>query len=289
MAFQGDGSFLWGRFSHGERRWGAFGTAVRSWPSPLNARGCGVFMRHPSAGAQKHFERRPRRPVQLGAEERQRITTGARGLLRSFSELAGQRGVLGQALYRQCAPSEVPNLLAGYARVSDLAIVPIPEGGYLDQLDSHWYLEAALFNSGRPVLVLPYGHRSPGAGAVGTVVIAWDHTRASARALADSMPILRLAKAVRLLTVTNEKAIPEEPSPLEVVSLLADHGIPVAYDAVDADGRDAATVIVEYLQERSASMLVMGGYGHSRMRELILGGTTKYMVTHPPIPILMSH
>jgi nucleotide-binding universal stress UspA family protein len=222
-------------------------------------------------------------------EERQKIMSGAQQLLHTFSELARQRGVPAEALYRQCAPSEVPGLLAGYARVNDLTVMPMPEGGYLSQFDSHWYLETVLFDSGRPILILPHGYQSAGAGEFGTVVVAWDHTPAAARALADAMTILRHAKSVRLLTITNEKAIPREPPPLEVVSYLAAHGIQVAYDAVDADGRDAATAIVDYLRARSGHLLVMGGYGHSRLRELVLGGTTRHMLTHTPVPVLMSH
>ena len=226
---------------------------------------------------------------ELVSQERERATSSAKQELRTFSELARQRSVLGQALYRACAPVDVSALLAGYARVSDLTIVPMPEGGYFEQLDSHWYLETALFDSGRPILVMPHDWHSPGAGTFGTVVVAWDNTRAAARALVDSMPILRLAKSVRLVTVTNEKIIPPEPPPLEVVSYLAAHDIRVAYDAVDADGRDAATVIVRYLQEHSGDLLVMGGYGHSRLREFILGGATRHMLAHPLVPVLMSH
>jgi hypothetical protein len=69
---------------------------------------------------------------------------------------------------------------------------------------------------------------------------------------------------VQLVTITNEKAIPQESPPLEVVSHLAAHGIRVTCDAVDADGCDAATAIVEDLQEHSGTLLVMGGYGQSR-------------------------
>jgi nucleotide-binding universal stress UspA family protein len=226
---------------------------------------------------------------ELVGQEREKAKSSAKQELRMFSELARQRGVLGEALYRTCVPADVPGLLVGHARLSDLTVVPMPEGGYFNQLDSHWYLEAALFDSGRPILVLPHGYRSPGVGAFGTVVVAWDSTRAAARALADAMPILRLAKSVRVLTVTNEKTIAPEPPPLEIVSHLAAHDIRVAYDAVDADGRTAATVIVDYLQKRSGDLLVMGGYGHSRLREFVLGGATKHMLERLPVPVLMSH
>jgi nucleotide-binding universal stress UspA family protein len=227
-------------------------------------------------------------PAMVGQEHKE-VAEAAQRLLDISSDLAKQRGVMGQAVYRQCAPGEVVKLLAAYARVNDLTVLPMPEGGYLDRLDSHWYLEAALIDSGRPILVLPYGYPSPGAGPFGTVVVAWDQTRAAARAIADAMPILRQARSVRVVTITNEKAIPEEPPPFEVVLHLAAHGVSAAYDAVDAKGRDAATAIVEYLRADSGDLLVMGGYGRSRVREIILGGATRHILTHAPVPVLMSH
>ena len=267
---------------------GAIGAAVdiaAIFDAKISALSCAILQRVPKSLLSAVTGEVPT----LVAQERRKITSGAQQLLHMFSELAGQRGVLGQALYRQCTPSEVPALLAGYARLSDLTVVPMPEGGYLGHLDSHWYLESALFDSGRPILVLPHGCRSLGTGVLGTVVVAWDNTRAAARAMADAMPILQRAKSVRLLTVTNEKVMPREPPPLEVVSYLAAHDIGVAYDAVDADGRGAATVIVDYLQKRGGDLLVMGGSGHSRLREFVLGGATRHMLTHPPVPVLMSH
>lgn len=226
---------------------------------------------------------------ELVAEEHEKATNSARQQVQTFSKLARERGALGEAIYRACAPADVPGLLAGYARLHDLTIVPMPNGGYLDQLDSHWYLETALFDSGRPILVLPHDYHFPEAGMFGVVAVAWDHTRAAARALADALPILQQAKSVRLVTITNEKAIPLEPPSMEIVSHLAAHDIRIAYDAVDADGRDAGTAIVDYVRDHSANFLVMGGYGRSRLRELIMGGATRRMLTHPPVPVFMAH
>lgn len=224
----------------------------------------------------------------LAGQEHKEVAERAQRLLDTFSARAQQRKVMGQAVFRQCHPHEVPKLLAGYARVNDLTVLPMPEGNYLEQLDSHWYVEAALFESGRPVLVLPDGYASAGAG-FGTVVVAWDQTRAAARALADALPILRLARSVRVVTITHEKAILAEPPPHEIVLELAAHDIKAAYETVDAKGRDAATALTDYVRAHSGDLLVMGGYGHSRLRELVLGGATKHMLTHLPVPLLMSH
>jgi len=222
-------------------------------------------------------------------QERHKVICGAQQLLRSFSEAARLRNVLGQELYRECLPSEVPALLAGYARLQDMTIVPLPEGGYLDQLDSRWYLETALFEAGSPVLALPHGYRSQGAKAFGTVVVAWDNTRAAARALMDALPILRRAGSVRVVTVLNEKALPTEPPPSEILAHLAAHGVKAIHDQVDSGARSAGTIIGQYVQQHSAGLLVMGGYGHSRLREIILGGTTEIMLTRPPVPVFMAH
>lgn len=225
----------------------------------------------------------------LASAERERIVGEAERLLRTFSDVAGKAGVLDKALYRKCAPAEVPKLLIGHAHLSDVTIVPMPEGGYFDQLDSHWYLETALLDSGRPILILPHDYTFPAKGAFGTVVVAWDHTRAAARALADALPILQRARSVKLITVTNEKAILHEPPPAEIATYLAAHGIDATHDAVDGAGRDAATAVAEYVRRRSGDLLVMGGYGRTRMSELILGGMTRHMVMHAPVPLFMSH
>lgn len=222
----------------------------------------------------------------LVGHEREEAVGAAQQLLDTFSDLARQRNVMGQAVYRQCFPEDVPNLLAGYARVNDLTILPMPEGSYFDQLASHWYLEAALFDSGRPILVLPHGY-APRSNGFGTAVVAWDQTKSAARALADAIPMLQSAESVRVVTITNDKPILKEPPPYEVVLYLKAHGIEAAYEAIDAKGRGAAQVLDHSL--RAGDLLVMGAYGHSRLRETVFGGVTKDMLAKPPVPIFMSH
>jgi len=222
----------------------------------------------------------------LVGHEREEAVGEAQQLLDTFSDLARQRNVMGQAVHRQCFPEDVPNLLAGYARVNDLTIMPMLEGSYFDQLASQWYLEAALFNSGRPLLVLPHAF-APNANGFGTAVVAWDQTKSAARALSDAIPMLRRAASVRVVTITNDKPILNEPPPHEVVLHLEAHGIKAAYEAIDAKGRGAAEVLDHSL--RAGDLLVMGGYGHSRLRETVFGGVTKHMLARLPVPVFMSH
>lgn len=256
-----------------------------AWQARISALSCAVFPRvhgSPLAGMFIDF------PAVVG-QAHAKIASDAQALLREFADTALKRNVLGQELFRKCAPDEVPALLAGHARLHDLTVMPMPEGDYFGQLDSHWYIETALFESGRPVLVLPNGYRAAEMGAFHSVTVAWDNSRAAARAIADAIPVLRRAKAVRVVTIVDEKAIRSEPEPGEILKYLDAHGVNAGHDRVRAGGRSGATVLMDYARQHSAELLVMGGYGHSRMREIVLGGVTKAMLTHPPLPVFLSH
>ena len=143
----------------------------------------------------------------LVAAESHKIAVSAQAALTTFQGAAAKRGVLGQHILHKCQTSEVAGALADYARLRDLAILPMPEGDYLQQFDSQWYAETIIFESGHPTIVLPYDRKGGRPITLNTVVVAWDNSRAAARAVADALPILRQAKITRVVTVTNEKAI----------------------------------------------------------------------------------
>lgn len=256
-----------------------------AWQARISALSCAIFPRvhrSPLAGAFIAL------PAVLG-QAHAKIASDAQGLLQGFADTARERNVLEEELFRKCAPDDVPRLLAGHARLHDLTVMPMPDGSYLGELDSHWYVETALFEAGRPVLVLPRGYRAAGIDPFGTITVAWDNSRAAARAIADAMPILRRAKSVRVVTIVNEKAIGADPEPGEILKLLAAHGVDAVHDRVDAAGRGAGAALATYVRQHSAELLVMGGYGRSRMREIVLGGVTKSMLAHPPMPVFLSH
>jgi nucleotide-binding universal stress UspA family protein len=161
----------------------------------------------------------------------------------------------------------------------------VPEGDYIDQ----WYAESLIFGSGRPTVILPHTRKRTESFALNTVIVAWDFSRPATRAVADAMPILEKAKRVCVLTVTNEKTIDTRRSGAELAKHLARHGVDVVLDEIDAKGRSIGDVFEAHLTYRNANLLVMGAYGHSRIREFILGGATKGMLTRPPVPILLSH
>jgi nucleotide-binding universal stress UspA family protein len=223
-------------------------------------------------------------PAMVAAEIK-KSATNAQQLLAAFQDAAEKRGVFQERISEHCLTSEVPDVFIEYARLRDLTIVPVPEGDYIDQ----WYAESVIFGSGRPTVILPHTRKRTESFALNTVIVAWDFSRPATRAVADAMPILEKAKRVCVLTVTKEKTIDTRRSGAELAKHLARHGVDVVVDEVDAKGRSIGDVFEAHLTYRNANLLVMGAYGHSRIREFILGGATKRMLTRPPVPILLSH
>jgi nucleotide-binding universal stress UspA family protein len=221
----------------------------------------------------------------LVAAEAKKSATNAQQLLAAFQGAAETRGLFQERISEHCLTSEVPQLLIEYSRLRDLTIVPVPEGDYFDQ----WYAESIIFGSGRPTVVLPHTRKRSGSFALDTVIVAWDFSRSATRAIADAMPILEKAKRVCVLTVTKEKAIDTRRSGPELAKHLSRHGVEVVLDEIDAKGRGIGEVFEAHVSYRSADLLIMGAYGHSRIREFVLGGATRSMLARPPVPIFLSH
>jgi len=223
-------------------------------------------------------------PAMVAAEIK-KSATNAQQLLATFQNAAEKRGIFQERISEQCLTSEVPDVFIEYARLRDLTIVPVPEGDYIDQ----WYAESIIFGSGRPTVILPHTRKRTKAFALDTVIVAWDFSRPATRAIADAMTILEKAKRVCVLIVTKEKAIDSRRSGPELAKYLARHSVDVVLDEVDAKGRGIGDVFEAHVTYRNADLLVMGAYGHSRIREFILGGATKRMLSRPPLPIFLSH
>ena len=214
------------------------------------------------------------------AGEAAKSRKSAHDLLAAFDAAANKAGILHETILEKCLTLEVPDLLVAYARLRDLTILPASS----DQ----WYAEAVIFGSGRPTLVLPASlKRRP--FQIATVAVAWDFSRAAARAISDALPILEGAKKVHIVTVINEKALDTKRSGEELAKNLSRHGIDVVLDKVDAKGGSIGEVLESYTSSQGADLLVMGAYGHSKWREFVLGGATRSLLSKPPLPILLSH
>jgi nucleotide-binding universal stress UspA family protein len=208
----------------------------------------------------------------------------ARALLATFDAEADKRGVAHETIHEGASTARIGELMAEYARLKDLTIVPISTDDDVDE----WYAETIAFRSGRPVLVVPENRAQPGF-KLDSVAVAWDYSRTAARAVADAIPLLQRAKSVRIVTVTHEKTFDASRATYELATHLSRHGVSVTVDEVDAAGRDIGTVLTQFVVANKIDLLVMGAYGHSRLREFILGGATKSMMAKPPVPTFFSH
>ncbi|ATE63885.1 universal stress protein [Rhizorhabdus dicambivorans] len=213
------------------------------------------------------------------AAENQAIRAEADALSSRFAAVVGSSDPHRQKQVESCGFVD-PNAVALHARLFDLTLLPI-----FGHPDERWLIEGLLFGSGRPLLLLPKRTRV----AWDHIVVAWDGSRAAARALADALPLCRRAKAVEIITITGEKPLPPELSPVEVRHHLARHGIMANGVERPVEGEDVGADLLAHAVSRSADLLVMGGFGHSRLREFFLGGATQSIIQKPTLPILMSN
>jgi nucleotide-binding universal stress UspA family protein len=147
-------------------------------------------------------------------------------------------------------------------------------------------LEEALFHCGRPVMVLPAGGDAPRGERI---VIGWDGTQAAVRAAHDALPLLRAASHVELVCVVGEKDLKTGAPGAEFAPHLARHGVKVEVVDVKAEGRDAGKAIRERAKLTGADIIVMGGFAHSRLRQLILGSATDSMLRDGNATLFLSH
>jgi len=149
------------------------------------------------------------------------------------------------------------------------------------------FAERLLLSAGRPALVIPYAGDFP---AVGTrVLVAWNASREATRALTDAIPILREAKQVDVIAFNPKDAPHGEVPGADIGLYLARHGIKVSVSQQTADDVDVGNQLLSRAADLDSDLIVMGAYGHSRMKELILGGATRTVLNSMTVPVLMSH
>ncbi|MET3970591.1 universal stress protein [Bradyrhizobium sp. S3.9.1] len=182
--------------------------------------------------------------------------------------------------------AEAPTILATLARRFDLSVFMQSEPGRVDNDDM---IETALFQSGRPLIVVPYIQKD--GLMLDRMVCCWDGSRAAARAFNDALPLLTRANTVDLLIVLDEKTNRKnkEVRGVEMAKHLARHDVKVRLERIAAPDIDVTSAILSYVADNSGTLIVMGGYGHSKLREVILGGVTRDMLKSMTVPVFMSH
>jgi nucleotide-binding universal stress UspA family protein len=168
------------------------------------------------------------------------------------------------------------------ARVSDLTVLCRPDDEALPQLGA--VLEATLFGAGRPLLIIP----PQGVPSIGrTVAIAWNDGAEAARAVAGALPFVEAAGAVHVLSAETWRTGADVS--LDLVRYLEWRGIACTRRAVTSEGESVGAALLDAATGVGADLLVMGGYGRTRLSELVLGGVTRHFLAHSQLPILISH
>jgi nucleotide-binding universal stress UspA family protein len=149
----------------------------------------------------------------------------------------------------------------------------------------HHLLDRTLLKSGHPLIAVPRSGAFPGIGE--HILVAWDGAREAARAVEDAMPILELAKQVTLVTVDLRSG--NALSADHLITLLERHGVRVSARGARSHGTAIGGVLLALARELGCDLLVMGGYGHSALREHLFGGATHFVLEHLNVPVLLSH
>ncbi len=183
---------------------------------------------------------------------------------------------------------DLGRVAAVHARYADVAILTRPSEGVGAELREE-IVEGVLFHSGRPALIAPPGWKGKEIGK--RVVVAWDASREATRALAEAKSILATAEQVTVLTVDAKPKMfghGDQPG-ANIAAHLSRRGLPAEVRNVDSMGRSASLAILEEAKTLDADLVVMGGYAHSRLRELVFGGATRDLLRAATVPLLMAH
>jgi nucleotide-binding universal stress UspA family protein len=204
---------------------------------------------------------------------------------RDFLELAG-RAPIKYGLNRHTAmTSEAMQIFGRTARCFDLAIVP--QTSFEDAPFFNPVFEDTMFLSGGPALFVPSIHKGP--AALKRILVCWDGSRCAARAAADALPLLALASNVDVLQIESGTASAQESHATEFGKHLDRHGIANKLHIFRREDTDTGAAILSFAADCSSELIVMGGYGHARTREMLFGGATREILNSMTVPVLMSH
>lgn len=207
-------------------------------------------------------------------------------LAQEFEAVATRHGVRHHCRRERRTIDATRRLLVEEARLHQATLLPMRR----DDVNQQDLAVSLLFGTGRPLLVCPESPARQPAAAFHTVAIAWDGSRSAARAVADAMPFLRRAAAVRVFTATDDKPAAAEARAADLATHLAAQGVAANVDAIrKTDAHTIGSFMESYVAAHGIDLLVMGAYGHSRLREFILGGATRSILANPPGWTLLSH
>ncbi len=224
-------------------------------------------------------------PTDLIEVQREENTKAGKAAIARFEAAVKATGISAETRLLDASIAGASDLFGRIARRFDLTVVGQAHGeqGASEEL----LIEGALFGSGRPVVIVPRSQTQP--LKLDRVQVCWDGSRPAARAIGDAMPLLARAKSIEIVVVTGERDKSGEITGANMKRHLERHGIHTEIKRVAAGSAGVQDAILAHATNNGADFLVMGAYGHSRLREFILGGVTRSILKSMPVPVLMSH
>ena len=209
----------------------------------------------------------------------------ARAVIDRFMAATARIGVLAEPQMLTSSFADNADEFGRIARRFDLAIVGQvePEGSATEAM----LPVSTLFDSGRPVIIVPYIQKAP--FKLDRVMVCWDGSRPAARAIGDAMPLLERAGHIEVVIIANERGKQNQIEGIDMGQHLARHGLKVEVNRITRGEIDVANALLSHAADSGADFIVMGGYGHSRLREFVLGGVTRSILRSMAVPVLMSH
>src|SRR5262249_20682883 len=225
-------------------------------------------------------------PTDLIEVQREENSKAAKEAIARFEGAAKAANLSAETRMVDASVAGAADLFGRIARRFDIAVVGQArrEQGASEEL----LIEGVLFGSGRPVIIVPYVQKQP--LKLDRIIICWDGSRPAARAIGDAMPFLERAKLIEIVVVTGERDKSGEITGKNMKRHLARHGINVEIKHITGgSGSDVPNTILSHAADSGTDFMVLGGYGHSRLREFILGGVTRSIMRSMTVPVLMSH
>lgn len=222
-------------------------------------------------------------PSDMLSQIREDAQSAADKTLHDFTKKARDAGIAVETMSFRATAGRIGDTVGRLARRFDAVILQQPDPTGVDTSD---IVEGALFQSGHPIIVVPYIRAQL---QIKTALIAWDGSASAARAVSDALPMLALARHVEVVTVGDKGSKNPYLSSAALARHLVHHGIAAEPKRLSGDDIDVGNMLLSHAADAGADFLVMGGYGHSRLREIVLGGVTREILRSMTVPVLMSH
>jgi nucleotide-binding universal stress UspA family protein len=231
-------------------------------------------------------------PSTLEKEQKEREEKRAKAKLDEFADRAKRAGINYETREARARVSDLPEVISIHGRYADLVILgqvdpnDPPAGG--DRIVEH-----VVISCGRPVLVVPYvgaPERKGVPSVAQNIMVGWDAGREATRAVNDALPLLEQAKSVDVVSVNPKKVGKHGDEPGADIGLhLSRHQVKVNVQHLESRDIDPGDTLLSRVSDKGCDLLVIGGYAHSRLRDLVVGGVTETMLEHMTVPVLMSH